>query len=55
MPGQKWFQDPEGKILLPAALGRRMVGQLHQGTHLGKTRMALSAEKVQGARAGRRD
>ena len=22
IPGQKWFQDPEGKILLPAALGQ---------------------------------
>ena len=45
MPGQKWFQDPEGKILLPAALGRRMVGQLHQGTHLGKTKMVESVRR----------
>ena len=56
MPGQKWFQDPEGKILLPAALGRHMVGELHQGTHLGKTRMAeLVRRKFRVQRAGKRD
>ena len=45
MPGQKWSQDPEGKILLPTALGRCMVCQLHQGTHLGKMKMAELVRK----------
>ena len=56
IPGQKWFQDPEGKILLPAALGQHMVHLLHQGTPLGKAKMAeLVREEVQGTRAGKRD
>ena len=45
MLGQKWFQDPEGKILLPTALGQHMVCHLHQGTHLGKTKMVELVRK----------
>ena len=45
IPGRKRFQDPEGEILLPAALGQRMVRLLHQGSRLGKTKMAESVRK----------
>ena len=45
IPGQKWVQDPEGKIILPVVLGRRMVCLLYQETHLGKTKMAELVQK----------
>lgn len=37
---QGWLHLPDNRLLIPEALGRTLIQHLHQGTHLGSTRLS---------------
>lgn len=34
-----WRTLPDGRLLIPEALGQTLINQLHQSTHLGQTKL----------------
>nr|KAF6405031.1 hypothetical protein HJG63_009353 [Rousettus aegyptiacus] len=44
---QEWWTTPDGKIGLSWALGRTLLHQLHQTTHLGQTKMLQQRKEPQ--------
>ena len=49
-----WAETKAGKIILPRRLGKKLVDQIHQGTHLGSRKLKeLIGKQFQASKLGR--